>query len=62
MLYIYIHIYESSTLAKSYGMIKVWCYWEHIREQIGNLRSLWELDENQLGTERKTAKWSQGGR
>jgi hypothetical protein len=23
---IYIHIYESSTLAKSYG-IKVWCYW-----------------------------------
>ncbi len=44
------------TLGKAYG-IKVWCYWEHIGEHIGNLGSSfgnlmknpWELDGNTLG-------------
>jgi hypothetical protein len=30
-----IYIYESSTLAKAYG-IKEWCYWEHLGELDGN--------------------------
>jgi hypothetical protein len=33
--YLYIYIYESSTLVKAYG-IKVWCYWEHLGELDGN--------------------------
>jgi hypothetical protein len=42
--------------------IKVWCYWEHLDEHIGNMRepfgnlmrTPWELIEgNTLGTEKK---------
>jgi len=42
-------------LVKTYG-IKVWCYWEHLEEHIGNLgnilkldQNLWESNENTLG-------------
>ncbi len=44
----YIYLYESSTLAKAYGL-KVWCYWEHLGNTL-------ELDGNTLGIARKPKK------
>jgi hypothetical protein len=46
-------------LVKTYG-IKVWCYWEHLEEHVGNLgnilkldQNLWESNENTLGATKK---------
>jgi len=53
--------YESSALDKGYRG-KMWCYWEHLKEHIGNLKNdfkmhfwtwmimHWEVGENPLGT------------
>jgi hypothetical protein len=41
---------KEKILGKAYR-IKVWCYWEHIGEPIGNfVKSTWELYEKLLGT------------
>jgi hypothetical protein len=54
-----VYIHESWTLGKPYG-IKLRCYWECLREQLGNLRNLegtqWEHVENTLEQRRKNKK------
>jgi hypothetical protein len=44
-----VYIHECSTLGTPYG-IKLRCYWECLREQLGNLGTSKKHDENMLGT------------
>ncbi len=51
-----VYIHECSTLGKPYG-IKLRCYWELLREQLGNLKETWwEHIKNKEGKKRKKEK------
>jgi hypothetical protein len=53
-----VYIHECSTLSKPYE-IKLGCYWEHLREQLGNLGISKKHDEKHVGNTLGTRKWNQ---